>query len=80
LISNTNLIKTLKDLKKKRPNDLASCLMHQYCEGANSFFHRLDGYGFDKTIIQIGKNSEIVTQHDTKIIEYLTQEFFKIDF
>jgi hypothetical protein len=55
LISNTNLIKTLKNLKKKRPNDTASRLLYEYCEGANSFFYRLDGHNFDKTINQIGE-------------------------
>ena len=73
MISNTNLIKTLKNLKKNRPNDIASRLLYEYCEGANSFFYRLDGHIFDKIINQIGKNNDIVNQHDTKIIEYLTQ-------
>ena len=78
MISNTNLIKTLKNLKK-RPYDTASRLLYEYCEGANSFFYRLDGHNFDKTINQIGKNSKIITQHDTKLIEYLTHDFFKVD-
>ena len=78
-MNSINLINSLNKFKKKRPNDIASRLLHEYCEGANSFFYRLDGHNFDKTINQIGKNNEIVNQHDTKIIEYLTQEFFKVD-
>ena len=79
LTSSKNLINSLNNFKKKRPNDIASRLLYEYCEGANSFFYRLDGHNFDKTINQIGKNSKIITQHDTKLIEYLTHDFFKVD-
>ncbi len=71
MTSNINLINSLNKFKKKRPNDIASGLLHEYCEGANSFFYRLDGHNFDKTINQIGKNNEIVNQHDTKLLNIL---------
>ena len=74
-----DLIFNIKKIKKNRLQDSASKLLFSYCEGANAFHYRLDGHGFDKLIFQIGKEGKLIIQHDTKMLEYLTQSFFKDD-
>ena len=74
-----DLILNLKKIKINRLQDSASKLLFSYCEGANAFHYRLDGHGFDKLIFQIGKEGKLIIQHDTNMLEYLTQSFFKDD-